>query len=712
MTVSHDDEAEQPGGALARSHELLSSVTRAHSLYFRDVEPTELFRRLLGDLLHLTGSEAGYIAEVLVDGAGDYLQTWAITDLSWDEASRELYRRHAEGGEPLQFRNLETLFGYGVRHRSVVIANDPADDPRAGSRPGGHPELASFCAIPIVRGDALVGQLAVAGRAGGYDEALVDYLAPFTSAVGNLIDAYRTDRERREAVAELARSKQWYEALVANLSDLVSVHDASGSVRFASPAAAKLLGRRPRPGTHFALHVHPDDVAATEAAFASVASGERGPDEVFEFRILDADGDYRTLQSVGKDLRSDPAIGGIVVTSRDVTDRVVAEQRLRETSSQLATLVSTLRDGVLFVDEQRRVVVANEAFCTVFGRPGDPGLLVGRPSSETRRFAEGLVADPEGFARRIDDCYDAGVAQVGEQLHFLDGRTLERDYLPIPLEDGRRAHLWLYRDVTERRVVDAQRLHMLQREREMRAATEQQNASLRELSELKDDFVAMVSHELRTPLTSVVGFTGLLLEEGESLNDEQREFLAAIDRNANRLLRLVGDLLLLARLEAGSQDLAVAALEPAPLVRSLVDSFRPEADERELELVCRLDGPPVVYADAGRIEQVLSNLISNALKFTPPGGRVEVALAHEGDTWSVTVADDGIGIPNEEQGQLFQRFYRSSNARAAATPGTGLGLVICRAIVELHGGTVELESEAGRGTTVVVRLPIEHAAAR
>ena len=706
MTEILDHEPPPIGDDLARSNLLLKTVTRALGQYFRDAEPGVLFSQLLGDLLALTSSRIGYIAEVRHEDGRPYLQTRAISDVAWDEATRRQYREEAVGGDGLEFRNMATLFGWGVLERSTVISNDPAGDPRGARVPAGHPRLETFMAIPIVRGSEMIGQLAVADRPGGYDEELVAFLEPFTSAVGNLIEAYRGERERRAAQDELRRSKQWYEALVANLSDLVSVHEADGTLRFASSAAAKLLGRYPRPGTDVASYIHPDDLPGALDTFAAVLRGERRTDEPFEFRILDVDGEYRTLQSIGEDLRGDDAIGGVVVTSRDVTEQVLAEQRLAATTSQLATLVSSLRDGVLFVDDRGDIVVANQAFCRIFAQRVAPESLAGRAASVTRQFATPLVEDPARFSARIDECYAAGVAQVGEELRFTDGRTMERDYLPINLGGERRGHLWLYRDVTERKLVEAQRLRILQREREMRAATEQQNESLRELAELKDDFVAMVSHELRTPLTSVVGFTGLLLEDDASLNDEQREFLAAIDRNANRLLRLVGDLLLLARLEAGSQQLAIAAVDPSALVASVVESLRPEADERSVTLSTSISAPPVVYVDPGRIEQVLSNLLSNAVKFTAPGGRAEVEVTCDERWWTIAVRDNGIGIPIEEQPQLFQRFYRGSNARAAATPGTGLGLVISKAIVELHGGAIDLESAAGIGTTVTIRLPV------
>ena len=186
---------------LSEANLLLESVARTLGEHFRDREPKELFSQLLQDLLTLTSSEFGYIAEVLHDGdhgAAPYLRTWAITDISWNAETRELYRLHAKLGGGMEFRNLDTLFGWGLREGGrLVIANDAATDPRCSGRPDGHPPLDSFAAIPVRRGPALVGQIAVANRPGGYDETLVRRLGPFTSAVGNLIEAYRVEASAR-----------------------------------------------------------------------------------------------------------------------------------------------------------------------------------------------------------------------------------------------------------------------------------------------------------------------------------------------------------------------------------------------------------------------------------------------------------------------------------------------------------------------------------
>jgi len=244
-----------------------------------------------------------------------------------------------------------------------------------------------------------------------------------------------------------------------------------------------------------------------------------------------------------------------------------------------------------------------------------------------------------------------------------------------------------------------------------RRALVEQNKRLRELDRLKDEFLSLVSHELRTPLTSIRGYLDLVLdEEAGELNHEQRRFLLAVERNSGRLLRLVGDLLFVAQADAGRLSLDQSEVDLAALATECVEGAMPAAAEKSIELVLATKPVPMVGGDRGRLAQVLDNLISNALKFTPEGGTVEVSTRLNGEHVSVEVADTGIGIPIADQPRLFERFFRSSVANDRAIPGTGLGLAIVKAIVEAHNGEIKIDSKEGRGTTFRVDLPLTTAA--
>jgi PAS domain S-box-containing protein len=238
---------------------------------------------------------------------------------------------------------------------------------------------------------------------------------------------------------------------------------------------------------------------------------------------------------------------------------------------------------------------------------------------------------------------------------------------------------------------------------------------------MKDQFVSLISHELRTPLTSILGYLELVLDDPD-LGEESRAHLGTVERNAQRLLRLVGDLLFTAQVDAGRFSLQPADVDLADVVRAAEETVRVTAAATGVEVLVDVpDGGLVVHGDAVRLGQACDNLVSNAVKFTPAGGRVTLALrsawrtadgavvdAPQDDAVPVArlaVSDTGIGIPAGEQGQLFARFFRASTARRHAVPGVGLGLAITRAIAAAHDGTLEVASVEGRGTTFTLTLP-------
>jgi PAS domain S-box-containing protein len=231
----------------------------------------------------------------------------------------------------------------------------------------------------------------------------------------------------------------------------------------------------------------------------------------------------------------------------------------------------------------------------------------------------------------------------------------------------------------------------------------------REVSRLKDEFVGLISHELRTPLSSILGYLELMKDdEIQPLSEEQMSYLAVAERNAHRLLRLVGDLLFTAQVESGKFPLDSHDVELAHIVTASVESARPVANSAGITLVAESTGEPIsVFGDPVRLGQACDNLISNAIKFTPRGGTVTVAVSETGDDAVITVTDTGMGIAASELDQLFARFFRASTATRNAVPGVGLGLTITKAIVTAHRGEMDVESEEGVGTRFSVRLPLK-----
>jgi signal transduction histidine kinase len=233
------------------------------------------------------------------------------------------------------------------------------------------------------------------------------------------------------------------------------------------------------------------------------------------------------------------------------------------------------------------------------------------------------------------------------------------------------------------------------------------NRGLLEVDRIKGDFIATVSHELRTPLTSIRGYLELIGAD-PGLSEQGRGFLDVVDRNSERLQCLVADLLFVAQADADEYVLKLGLFCPQELVDQAVAAARPFAEVQQITLYADVDDVREVAGDRARLAQLLDNLISNALKFTPPGGRVDVRLrSTDAGSTVLEVADTGIGIPESEQDKTFERFYRATAATKNAIAGTGLGLAIVKLTAEAHGGTVSVESNEGEGSTFRVVLPLQ-----
>jgi len=232
-------------------------------------------------------------------------------------------------------------------------------------------------------------------------------------------------------------------------------------------------------------------------------------------------------------------------------------------------------------------------------------------------------------------------------------------------------------------------------------------AAAAQSAKAKDQFVSQVSHELRTPLTSIRGFLGLLLNDhaDEMSVADRDEYLAVIDRNSSRLLRLVEDLLFVAQMDEGRFVLDKTEFDLVEVVAEAVEAARAVADKRRIELRDQSERKLTLLGDRDRVAQVIDNLLSNALKFTPDGGEITVDIARSNGSARLVVADTGVGMGSDEIHHLFERFYRTEAATAQAVQGSGLGLSICKAIVEAHGGAITADSRLGHGTSLTIELP-------
>jgi signal transduction histidine kinase len=353
-----------------------------------------------------------------------------------------------------------------------------------------------------------------------------------------------------------------------------------------------------------------------------------------------------------------------------------SERAQRAVAALQSALIDSTLDGICLTDEHGQILISNRPLRHLARELGMP--QEGTAPERLIAIADRL-AEPERYRARMQELARTTTEATLDEFELRGSGRVFRGYTaPVRDPDGSFVgRVWTLREVT----------------------------ADRELDRMRDAFVATVSHELRTPLTSISGFLEMMQEEEHALGVSGKRYLEVIRRSTERLHALVEDLLLIAQIEAKRVELELAPVDIVDLASHSVEGQRPAAEEKRVSIEVVADHPSAVWADRTRLTQILDNLISNAVKFTNEGGSVRVEVVDIGTRVELAVVDTGIGIPADEQGQLFSRFFRATTATQHAIPGTGLGLAISRALVEQHGGTITVESAVGKGTQVTVALP-------
>ena len=349
------------------------------------------------------------------------------------------------------------------------------------------------------------------------------------------------------------------------------------------------------------------------------------------------------------------------------------ERQIAGRESDTQTILGAMEDGVLVVDERSLITLMNSTFQKLFDLR-DPAVSVSLVEAVRHATLDQLVAETLG----------TGEAMRSE-LSVTDSRTHSERHIEVsavPIKKGDNevtGAVVLFHDITE----------------------------LKQLDQIRRDFVANVSHELRTPLSILRGYIEVLFDEPQTSREELTRILSIMERHSKRLQRLVNDLLSLAQLESSQATLEVSVVRVDELFNNLVRDWKEKLAAKNLKVVVDLAPEALtLQADATRLEEVLYNLLDNAVKFSPENGQVHLRATRLGSDMVLSVADSGFGISKEHLPRIFERFYRADKARSRELGGTGLGLAIVKHIAQLHGGRVEAESEVGRGTTIRVILPV------
>jgi PAS domain S-box-containing protein len=487
---------------------------------------------------------------------------------------------------------------------------------------------------------------------------------------------------------ELAMHADFHRTLVEQSPVMILVVDEQGREVWSTPAAQALLG--PTEGRNLAALipevVHPADAEAATALLSRAAHGH--VEEPVDLRMRTADGSWRSLSVLVRNLLDHPAVHGVVYYSADTTRARVAEQQRRLEAARLMTLLESLSVGVLLQDEHRRVVLTNAAFVELFDLGLPPETLreterdPGR--SGDRGFAR-LQLDADSATARVDQIIGRGRPVVGEEIRLVNGRVLERDYTPITMDGTTLGHLWVYRDVTA--------------QAEIRRSLEERNRLLSELSALKTEFVHVVSHELRTPLTSINTFANILDDDVELSADERAAAVSAVRRNADRMLALVADLILLAKLESGEIRLASLPVDPAALARAAIAG----AADTGLDVHADITDGPRLQGDPGLLGQLVDTAVGVLVAGSAEGARIGVSARPEAGHWRLAASTSAAGAATSEW--LLSTHLPHPDAPDEQRTGA-LALMLARAIAARHDGDLNL-ALSQPGASITITLPIE-----
>ncbi len=507
--------------------------------------------------------------------------------------------------------------------------------------------------------------------------------------------------ERKQAEEALQASELRFRALIEHGLDNISLLAPDGTLLWESPAAVNMLGYKHEQfkGRNIFEIIHPEDLERVQKQFAEVL---REPGSVIHstFRLKHADGTWRWVEGIGTNLLHEPSVQAIVINYRDITERRNAEDELRESEERYRLLYNSSLDAILLTAPDGRILSVNPAACRMFGRTEEEIQHLGRSGVAD-------LSDPR-LALALEERARTGrfsgeltlLRENGEKFPVEVSTAMFKD------KNGDVVSSMIIRDITERRK-NAELIRQYTDELETRV--EERTMELVHANRAKDEFLANMSHELRTPLNGILGFSETLLEGIRGpLNERQAQAVELIHSSGQHLLGLINDILDVSKIESGKFELHPELFAVNDICRSSLNFIKQLASKKHIALeYSSYPATNALIADPKRLKQILVNLLNNAVKFTPEGGSVklEVLADVSAGLMRFSVTDTGIGISPEDQQKLFKPFVQVDSSLARQYEGTGLGLTLVKKLVEMHNGSMELQSEPGTGSCFSFALP-------
>ncbi len=520
--------------------------------------------------------------------------------------------------------------------------------------------------------------------------------------------------------SDAGHTLQLLASIVESSDDAIISEDLNGNITSWNNGAERIFGYSAQEtiGCPISLLYMPEGIQEMEEILTRIRAGER-------VRHYETVRRHKNGQPIFVSLSVSPvrdASGQIVGASkiaRDITatKRLIEREQLARAETRaegrFRKLLEAAPDAILEVDAEGRIVMLNHMAEKMFGYSREelaglnvealvPAAIRAGHKEHRTSYTAHPQTRPMGTGLKLQ-------AQKKDGTLF----PVEISLSPNQSDEGLRV-IALVRDISERKKVEDQLQAVQQRyTAELAVKNEQLEARNRQVERadrLKSEFIASMSHELRTPLHTIIGFSELVLEETEGpLVPKYKRFLGHILQDARHLLELINEVLDLSKIEAGQLKLQCAEFDFAECVHEVITTLQQQAGSKAIELENRNSFCELLSADRLRVKEILYNLLSNAIKFTPNGGRVWVESTAQNGFLKITVADTGIGISEDEHAAIFETFYQAGDTTRGVREGTGLGLPICKRLVELHGGRIWLESQPGNGSRFSFTLPLTQA---
>lgn len=725
----------------------LEIIKNIHDRFIVGGDPSEFFAGTLPEIIDLTESEFGFIGEIIKDEDQPYLKTYAISNIAWDEESKKFYEQYAPKG--LEFRRLDSLFGEVIRTGKEVISNNASNDPRGTGTPPGHPELHTFTGIPLYDQNEFIGMVGLANKKNGYDKRTIELLEPILKTCAEVIFRLSLTRKRQQIANDLERTNSFLMALMENLRAGLMVEDENGSIYAINQPYCDMFSLPQLPlqteGTPVSSIIQqllsqfsdPDSFIKQRNTCTSnnrVVSGTeftlndgRVIEQHYVPVMIERDDGITHKNHLWSyyDITEHKRVQHTLKLQSDRLELHIEEEHSKSELLRLALQQSSMKDflesslEVLrntspwnHIEAQYAIFINNKHghgkalyLAAEHNLPGELHSLCARVPFTKCMCGKAASLRSTSFSSSSDKCHEIRYKGMPEKNIYtipLQDNDLILGVLAIYLPSD---HMHSHDEQNElEQLAEIIAIGISRRHNQSMLMDAKERALAAASS--KSQFLATMSHEIRTPMNGVLGMLHLL--GNTKLNSRQQRLLDTATASNEMLIKVIDDVLNFSKLEADKLELENITFNPSGIIEETAALMAEVAYSKGLEVICYANPnlPYEVSGDPTRLRQVLSNLLSNSIKFTERG-EVKISASNinnQGIRFSV--ADTGIGISRTEQQRLFKAFSQVDSSHTRKYGGTGLGLAICDKLVTSMGGKLSVNSEKDKGSEFYFEIPL------